>query len=39
MFTSLLVDTCIGLPEPCMGSLQCMYQSNAYIDMSVPVIH
>ena len=38
MYTLLLVDMHIGMPGPYMGSLQCMYQSNAYIDTSMPVI-
>ena len=28
MYTLLLLDMPTGMPEPCMGSWQCMYQSN-----------
>ena len=39
MYTLLLLDMPTGMPGPCMGSLQCMYQSNVYIDTSRPIIH
>ena len=39
MYTLLLLDMPTGMPEPYIGSWQCMYQSNVYIDMSRPVIH
>ena len=38
IYTLLLLDMPTGMPEPCMGSWQCMYRSNVYIDMSRPVI-
>ena len=38
MYTLLLVDMHMGMPGPYMARSQCMYQSQAYIDMSMPVI-
>ena len=38
MHMLLLLDMHIWMPGPCMGSWQCMYQSNIYIDVSRPVL-
>ena len=38
MYTSLLLDMPTQMPQPCMGSWWCMYQSNVYTDMLRPII-
>ena len=39
MHMLLLLEMLTGMLGPCMGSWQCMYQSNIYIDTSRPVLH